>query len=92
MNIGSWFTPAKPARQYDSHEALFLGLQKLETPAIIMLQTKALPMVRQVVKAHGLSEAEAEDILNKSTSFFFKRLQRAPICFRDTPLLPTSSK
>lgn len=82
MNIGSWFAPNKPAQQYDGNEKLFLGLQNLETAAILMLQTKTLPTVRQVVKAYGLPNVEAEDILNRSTNIFLQKIADGTYVFQ----------
>ena len=82
MVKGSWFSSKKPTPKYESNEQLFVGLQKLETAAIVLLQTKALPTVQQLVKGFGLSSVEAEDILNRSTVIFLQKIEDGSYLFQ----------
>ncbi|MEY3240291.1 MAG: hypothetical protein RIR11_1729 [Bacteroidota bacterium] len=82
MAKGSWFSYKKPTPKYESNEQLFVGLQKLETAAIVLLQTKALATVQQLVKGYGLSSVEAEDILNRSTVIFLQKIEDGSYLFQ----------
>ena len=89
MRIKDWFFPTNPFQQYDTHERLFVGLQRLENSAILCVQTKAIYPVKKLIRQYGLPSEMADDILNQSTLIFCGKLRQAVINFKIMLQRPT---
>lgn len=83
MPIKNWFFPANPIQQYDTHERLFVGLQRLENSAIRCIQTKALNAVKKIVRQYGLPPEQVDDILNQSTLIFLRKIDAGSYQFQN---------
>ena len=75
MRVIEWLTPSNPCRQFDSNERLFQGLKNLSNPAILCVQTKAMPSARKFAQQYGLPPESADEILNQSTLIFLRKIQ-----------------
>lgn len=82
MNIREWFSSQKPCKRYVDNETLFRGLQQLEDAAIVCIQVKCLPAVRQIARGYGLLNEAAEDILNKSTVILLRKIEEGAYQFQ----------
>lgn len=82
MRIQEWFFPPDPCRPYNSHEGLFQGLLRLDNAAILCLQMKARKPVRKIVRQYGLPAEQAEDILNRSTLIFLRKIEEGSYQFQ----------
>jgi len=75
MRMIEWLATSNPCRQFDSNERLFQGLKNLSNPAILCVQTKAMPSARKFAQQYGLSPESADEILNQSTLIFLRKIQ-----------------
>ena len=82
MQEKKWFALSSPCKKFSDHEQLFEGLRQLDNAAILCLQTKAMPMVRKVVKNYGLSADKADEILNQSTLIFLQKIDSGAYQFQ----------
>ncbi|MEL7160349.1 MAG: sigma-70 family RNA polymerase sigma factor [Bacteroidota bacterium] len=69
-------------RRYPTHAALFAGLQAGEERAVLALQTRAEPMVRKLVRERGMDNQLTEDILNRGTLIFLRKIAAGEYEFR----------
>lgn len=83
MRIKDWFFPTNPFQQYDTHERLFVGLQRLENSAILCVQTKAIYPVKKLIRQYGLPSEMADDILNQSTLIFLRKIEAGSYQFQN---------
>jgi len=83
MHIRDWFFPTNPFQQYDTHERLFLGLQRLENAAILCVQSKVIHSVKKFVRQYGLPPEQADDILNQSTLIFLQKIEAGSYQFQN---------
>ena len=74
MSLVDWVTGKKSQGKFATHEALFMGLSRMDDGAILVLQKKALPMVRKLVTDRGLGKDQIEDLLNRETMIFLEKI------------------
>lgn len=82
MSIREWFSGTDPCKRFADNEQLFAGLSTGSNEAIVCLQTKAMPMVRQAVIRAGLSRDRTEEVLNESTLIFLRKIDEGSYEFR----------
>jgi len=82
MSLVGWFTGKQSRGRFATHEALFMGLSRMEDGAILALQKKALPMVRKLVTDKGLGKEQVEDLLNRGTMIFLEKIDAGAYHFQ----------
>ncbi|MEI6412432.1 MAG: sigma-70 family RNA polymerase sigma factor [Bacteroidota bacterium] len=75
MRVTEWFTSPNPCKQFDTNERLFEGLRRLDNSAILCVQTKVLNSVKKFVRKYGLPPEQADDVLNRSTLIFLRKIE-----------------
>ena len=83
MRLKEWLSPPNPCQPFDTHERLFEGLRRLENSAILCVQTKALHVVKKLVRQYGLPPEQADDILNQSTLIFLRKIEDGSYQFQN---------
>lgn len=78
----NWFGATGFRQRYPTHEALFEGLRALDNRAILQLQTKVLPTVRQLVRERGLDDRLVEELLNRGTLIFLQKIEAGSYVFQ----------
>lgn len=75
MRIIEWISPPSPCKQFGTNERLFEGLRALNNSAILCVQLKSMGSVRKFVAQYRLPPEQAEEILNKSTLIFLRKIE-----------------
>ncbi|MEO0732220.1 MAG: hypothetical protein AAFZ52_05260 [Bacteroidota bacterium] len=82
MFNGSWLKHGIFRRRYPTHAALFAGLAQGEERAVLALQQRAKPMLRKLIRDRGQDNRLTEDILNRSTLIFLRKIAAGQYEFR----------
>ena len=83
MRITEWLAPSSPCRQFDGNERLFQALKKMDNAAILCVQTRAMPSARKFARQYGLPPESADEVLNRSTLIFLRKIQDGSYQFQD---------
>jgi predicted RNA polymerase sigma factor len=78
----NWFSKDDPCSRYITIQERFEGLKRLENAAILCVQLRALPKIKQSVKQLGMGEDKASEILNQSTVVFLEKIQNGSYQFQ----------
>jgi DNA-directed RNA polymerase specialized sigma24 family protein len=81
-HLYNWFSKDDPCSRYTTIEERFEGLKQLDNAAILCLQLKALPKIKNMVGHLGLEEDKATEILSQSTIIFLEKIQTGAYQFR----------
>lgn len=82
MSFAAWFFEPSANKRFADHEVLFQGLLQLEQAAVVYLQLQSRPFVRKIIRGFGLSDDLVEEVLNKSTMIFLKKIEQGKYQFQ----------
>ena len=82
MSFAAWFFEPSANKRFADHEVLFQGLLQLEQAAVVYLQLQSRPFVRKIIRGFGLSDDLVEEVLNKSTLIFLKKIEQGKYQFQ----------